>query len=139
MITKEQWKVIEAALTAPYRIMKFRCDGYQIAAQVLALKSMKLVIAVFVNGDIDGSWPDSEDERCTKFWQKKSKYMLSAVQRKKALLASKDKRLSKENRNFFRENAEKKFEYWQPYFETPGAFCRNIRKTCKEIELIKEK
>lgn len=136
-LNDKQWKVIEALLSFPLGKVKLQCDGYEVVATVRPLKdSMKLVVAVFVGGRIEGKWGQDEDPRCTKFWQKKTKYLLPPAQRKKAMLASRSRNLSKADRDFFKQNAERTYEFWQPYWEKPSAFLRNIRKTCAEIEFI---
>lgn len=141
-ITDKQWKLIELLISMPLGSVKLKCDNYIVNAVVKPLNDGKprrgihLVVAIFVDGEMKGSWAEQDDERCKKFWRKKIRHLLEPNLRKKALLASEDRSLPREERKFYKENAEKTFEVWQPYWETPGAFCRHIRKTCNEIELM---
>jgi len=134
-LSKPQWEVIEKSLAYPFGAVNLRCDGYEIAAHVQQSK-MKLFVMVYVDGEFKGAWLDGKDDRCIKFCQKKIKHILNSSEKKKALEASRMRSLSKEDRAMFKEAAEKNFEYWVPYWTSPKAFCRHIRKTCKSIEII---
>ena len=135
-LSKNQWQAFEEALQVPCISHKLMCDGYEITVQVQIMKGMKLVVAVFVDGEIKGSWLNGKDERCLKFYRKITKYLLKPAERKAALKASQNRRLCKTDRDYFKENAEKTFEYWLPYWSTAWAFGRHIRKTCQSIEVI---
>lgn len=135
-LSKAQWMAIEEFLSIPFGHAKLKCDGFEITAQVRPLKGMRLVVAVFVNGHMKGAWLDGKDERCIKFYQKKTKHLLKADERKQALANSKNRYVNKVDRAFFKHHAEAMYEYWLPYWTSPRTFCRHIQKTCQSIEFI---
>ena len=134
-LSKEQWKEIESALDHSFGRVKLKCDGYDITA-VVETSKMKLHVMIYIDGRFEGKWLDGEDERCIKFCQCKKRRVLRGEVRKKAIVNSANKRLGKEMRAMFKRHLEDSIVWWTPFWTSPKAFCRHIRKTCTQIELI---
>ncbi|SOD42308.1 hypothetical protein [Nitrosovibrio sp. Nv4] len=136
-LTKDQWQKIETELSSPYGNVKLRCDGYEITASIQRLKPLQSCIAVYVDGWIKGEWMNGKDERALKFYCEKKRFLWSVQNRSEAKKKLLNRRLGKFLKDFYKKMVESSFSVWEPYWTSPKAFCRHIRKTCQSIELVK--
>ena len=135
MITKEQWEEIEKTLSYPYQSVKLRCDGYEVHA-VVKSDNMKLVIVLYIDGWMKGEWLKDESEMGVKFFDRKTKYLSKPKERAGAFKQMNNKRLPSDLRAIFKRIYEAKYSYFSPVWTSARSFCRHIRKTCNEIELM---
>ncbi|OGS90834.1 MAG: hypothetical protein A2Z95_06095 [Gallionellales bacterium GWA2_60_18] len=135
-ISKEQWKEIEARLSNIMGRVELVCDGYRVNAVVESSK-MRLYVAVYVNGEIKGSWADGKGEIPQKFCQATKRYLYSATKRAKAKKAAARRGVGADLRKWYTGVAESSIVSWMPWWTNSKAFCRHIRKTCTSIELVK--
>lgn len=136
-VTKEQWIAIESYLSGPLSTVGLRCDGYTVTAQVRLLSPLKYGILIFVNGECKaGEWMKGDTEEARKFLFESKRYLYSAEDRKRATKALKQRRLDPVLRKLY-EGTLKQLSSWYPYWTSPKAFCRHLRKTCTEIEVIR--
>lgn len=79
-MTKEEWKEVERNLSSPYGRAKFKIDGYtvDVVVEKESPKSLKYVLAVFVDGAIKGKWLVNDCDIRRKFYYKCTKSNLSA-------------------------------------------------------------
>lgn len=135
-ISKEQWAEIETQLTGIMGRVELLCDGYKVNA-CIERSGMKLVIAVYVNGEIKGSWCDGKGEIPQKFCQVKKRYLYPASKRAVAAKAAKRRGMDADSRKWYTSIAERNIKTWMPWWTNSKAFCRHIRKTCTSIEIVK--
>lgn len=57
-MTKEDWKNVERQLAVTYGHIKLKIDGYEVTVNVEPRKNLKVVLAVYVNGEIQTKWMD---------------------------------------------------------------------------------
>lgn len=136
-LTKDQWQQVEKELSYPFGNVKFICDGFDIAAVVKQIKPLKHVIEIYVNDHIKGSWYMGDFEESKKFWCPKTLWLYKAPARAEAKKKLTNRRLDTWHKDFYKNIAESHKVMYSPHWSTPSAFCRNIRKTCTSIELIK--
>lgn len=134
-ITDEQWEKIEKALSYPYQSVKLRCDGYEVHA-VVKSDNMKLVIVLYIDGWMKGEWLKDESEMGVKFFDRKTKYLSKPKERASAFKQMNNKRLPSDLRAIFKRIYESQYSYFSPVWTSARSFCRHIRKTCNEIELM---
>lgn len=137
MLTKEQWKQIETALSFDFGRAELRCDGFLVHADVQYAGPLKQVIRVYVDGVIKGAWYRGENDEPKKFWREQKQYLYRKNQRDAWLKESKRRRFSPEHRQWCAANAEASISTWTPEWNTPSSFCRHLRKTCTSMEIVK--
>lgn len=135
-LTKEQWKEIEEQLSSSYGRVELRCDGYEITADMQKLKNLRYCIAVYVDGVIKGEWMKGEHVIPLKFHREKKIFLYPEKMRSDAEKKLANRRLDKVLRGFYEERL-RHISFWDPYWTSPSAFCRHIRKTCQSIEIVK--
>lgn len=135
-LTKEQWKEIEGQLSSPYGRVELRCDGYEITADMQKLKNLRYCIAVYVDGVIKGEWMTGRHVIPLKFHRERKMFIHSQKTRSEAKKKLANRRLDKVSRGFY-EGCLRHTSFWDPYWTSPSAFCRHIRKTCISIEIVK--
>lgn len=69
-MTEQDWKAVESKLLHPYGYAKLMVDGYRIDLQLQPETAFKNVIAVYINGEIQGKWLTSDCEERRRFFQK---------------------------------------------------------------------
>jgi hypothetical protein len=134
-LNKQQWEDVKQQLSSSYGRCYLLCDGYVVCASIQRNK-MKLVVAVYVNGDIKGSdhWSgsDSDIEQmgdiARKFWNLKS-------------MGRPVKEIAKWEKIYGKREAKKmgiyrRHCYTMPYFSAPGTFITHLKKHNESIELV---
>lgn len=137
MPTKEQWLEIEKQLSGWYGQVELLCDGYKVVAVVERKSALKYVVVVYVNGFIKGEWFKGEAEEAKKFHCPKKHYLYKPSARNEAKLKLKSRRLHASMKDFYKNVTESATTLWYPYWTDPKAFCRQLRKTCTSIEVVK--
>lgn len=135
-LSKQRWDEIETNLSRQFGAVTLKCDGYQVTAVVQSYQ-MRLHVMIYIDGEFQGKWLDGKDERCTKFYRYKKKYIFSAEKRRRAHVLAQKEKFDPETRAMFKRHTEAFIEQWVPYWTSPAAFCRHIRKTCTDIEFIR--
>lgn len=136
-MTKEQWAMIEAELSKFYGSVHLRCDGYEVKAGVENVAPFKQGIVVYVNGWIKGEWMTGEAEEAKKFHRPVCRYLCSAKQRDEAKKKAKIRCMDPVVREIWERRASASVTSWAPWWNNAKTFCRHIRKTCSDIEIVK--
>ncbi|WP_153116048.1 hypothetical protein [Rhodocyclus tenuis] len=137
-ISKEQWAKIEEQLSLPWGRVEIKCDGYAVTACVSrdSKTSMRYHVAIYVDGYMRGEWFKGEAEEAKKFCRPVSRPVLTGKLRQLYERLSKSRALPAAERKRNVEALNQKHTYWTPTFPNGKAFCRHIRKTCTDIELM---
>lgn len=138
-VTKEQWAEIERNLSGPFGEVSLICDGYQVTAQIQSIAPLKQGIVIFVNGVSKGEWFKGEAEEARKFLCAKTRHIFNAKDREHAQAQLK-RRFIKSDQSLSRhynDVVNDTLTHWYPYWTSAKAFCRHLRKTCTEIEVVK--
>jgi len=63
--TDRQWNDVEVRLSHAFGSAKFKCDGFDVTAQVTPVGKLRYGIALYVNGSFLGKWitEDCEERR----------------------------------------------------------------------------
>jgi hypothetical protein len=136
-LSKEQWTDIERELSGVYGRVELLCDGYKVNAVIKQKTALKFVITVYVDGVIKGEWFRGEAEEAKKFHCATKYYAYKAAARAEAKTKLKSKRLHASLKDHYKHVAEASTTFWFPYWTSPKAFCRHLRKTCQSISIVK--
>lgn len=130
-MTKEEWQYVERELSAPYGYVKLKIDGYEVTVNVEPEKNLKYVLAVYVDGKIKMKWIDEDCDIRKKFFQKHTKSLLTAKDKKK---------LSRE-RKAVRDAVQKKmqYDYYSPWWTSFRSMKSHFIKNNSDIELLEDK
>lgn len=133
-MTAEEWKDVEISLTSPFGRAKFKIDGYtvDVVVEKESPKSLKYVLAVFVDGAIKGKWLVNDCDIRRKFFYKCTRSHLSAKYKN----SSEFKRLCKKMREEIIRMST--YEYYSPYFKSFRTLKNHFIRNNTSIELIKE-
>jgi hypothetical protein len=137
MLTKDQWRSIETALSFQFGLAKLRCDGYDVSAQVHYFGPLRQKITVYVNGVIEGKWYRGETEEPKKFWRPSKRHLHAKAQREAYLKESRRRGMSAGLKKWYEEAARASITTWSSEWSTPASFCRNLRKTCTDVQIVK--
>jgi hypothetical protein len=137
MLSKEDWQKIETQLSHSFGEVKLMCDGYEITAQVQRKTALKYVVVVYVNGQINGEWMKGEAEEAKKFHRAQKHFLYKPKARALAREKLKSRRIHPSLKDHFKHVVEASTMLWYGYWPEPAAFCRQLRKTCTSIEIIK--
>ncbi|MEY4591528.1 MAG: hypothetical protein RIR18_423 [Pseudomonadota bacterium] len=136
-VTKEQWAQIEEQLSYGYGRVELKADGFDVVATIMNVDKLRQGIVVYVNGFIKGEWVNGEAEEARKFHRESKSFVWGVSERKEWLKLSKMRHLSKEDRKRYADNAERTNSIWKYDWTSAKSFCRHIRKTCTDIEVVK--
>ena len=132
-LNKVQKLLVIEQLSSQFKTVRLICDGYEISLKLERYK-MKLIIGIYINGQINGSWfTKPEDHPEAKFLPIKKKARFSPTQ-KKEIIKTCGKRNALKHFPHLNEVCEIKF----PYFNTAGSAIAHLIKVSKSIELITE-
>lgn len=125
-MTANDWKNVEEKLNRYYSV-QLSIDNYDVMLSIIT-HGMRLDIAVYVNGCIDGSDIVNDTDIRRKFYQKHVTSVLTA----------KDKKLmrgiSKAKRKEIEENS--KFYWYEPYWQSFRSLKRHLVQNNTSIELV---
>lgn len=129
-MTKEDWQCVEQKLSDPYGYIKLKIDGYEVTVNVEPEKNLKYVLAVYIGGKIKMDWLAKDCEIRLKFYQKHTKSILTAKEKKK---------LNRE-RKAVREAVQKRmqYDYYLPYWTSFRSMKSHFIKNNALIELAEE-
>ena len=126
------WEKVENKLSYPFGRVKFRIDGHDVVIMVEqeGPKSLKFVLAVYVDGYIKGEWLTNDCEIRRKYYCKRTKSLLTKDFRK----SPEFKRMKKNEQ----EEWIKKYtyEYYSPYFTSFKTLKAHFIKNNDSIELV---
>lgn len=131
-MTATDWEKVENKLSYPFGGVKLRIDGHDISVMVEkeSPKSLKYVLAVYVDGYIKGEWLVNDCEIRRKFYCKRTKTLLPKGFRKSPILKRMKK---KEQEEWIKEHV---CEYYIPYFSSFKMLKAHLTKNNDSIELI---
>lgn len=137
-MTPQDWKDIEQALGHPYGRARLRADGKVISLVVERGKGLRYVVAVYVDGFIDGKKmtrpePDAVER---KFWRARRHYLHSAKIRAEYAAQAKRRGMPPEIKASYARHAEASFEMLYPTWPDAKSLCRHLRKTCAQVERL---
>lgn len=131
-MTATDWEKVENKLSYPFGGVKLRIDGHVIDVMVEkeGPKSLKYVLAVYVDGYIKGEWLTNDCDIRRKFYYKSTRSLITAKMRNSPEL----KKLKKAQK----EELEKKYQYetFYPYFTSFKTLKAHLTKNNDSIELI---
>lgn len=87
-MTAEDWKQIEKRLSYGYGNVKLKIDGYDITL-LSTIEKMKVYIAIYVNGEINGKWVAEDCEIRRKFYFKRKCCVVKNAEMKKRKISKK--------------------------------------------------
>lgn len=131
-ITKEQWKEIEQSLSNDmYISVRFEYKGFELSIQRLRIKENKLVLRVFINDEMKGSWfvdaiNGKESEVSTIFkdvYKEVSKALYSPTYIKRL-----EKNIGKRKLKELIPDLHERHSYWLPDFSKASVLCRQYKK-----------
>ncbi len=128
-MTEKQWNAAEGRLGIPCAMITLKVDGYRIDIQT-QLDKMKLVLAVYVNGEIRLDWGSTDCEIRRKFYFGEKRTLLSRKQREDL----------KKEKKAIQKAVKEKMEYkvYTPYWNSFRSLKRHLIKNCTSIELWEE-
>ena len=130
MLTKEQ-KAFAIRELETYNHVQLKCDGYDISLKIQRHK-MKLVVGIFVNGTIKGTW-------CTEHAEHpEAKYLAPYfVSKYKPSFKAKILKLYGKRRAYKEHpDLDDKYEYRLPYFANPTKAINHLIKVSDSIGLL---
>lgn len=131
-MTATDWEKVENKLSYPFGVVKLRIDGHTINVMVEkeGSKSLKYVLAVYVDGYIKGEWITNDCEIRRKFYYKRTKSLLTKDFRKSSVF----KRMKKKEQEEWIEKY--RYEYYSPYFSSFKTLKAHFTKNNNSIELV---
>lgn len=135
-ITKEQWADIETRLSTPFGRVEFKADGYALVAAVRGMGGLKQAVVVYVDGVMKGEWVKGGCPEADKFCRPQRRWVWKTKARDMAKAILKKRKLDPALRDHYTSVATAQLTTWLPYWTSPAAFCRHLRKTCAEIDLV---
>lgn len=122
---------IKESLCGPYGYIKLRADGHELKAEWrrTSARSMTFGVALFVDGWIKGENLKTESEIGAKFYPLRTRCLIPA------------KELEKYRKSFGKRAMEdfkrrSTYQYREPSFRSAGALIAQLKKTCKQVEII---
>lgn len=130
-MSKEEWDDVEMLLSYPYGgKAELLIDGYRITIIVAQEKPLKYVFVVYIDGKLNSEWILKDCEIRRKFFQKHTKSLLTAQDKK---------RLSKERKEVREAIIKKNTYYWySPYWNSFRSLKSHFIKNNKNIVWLKE-
>lgn len=131
-MTATDWEKVENKLSYPFGGVKLRIDGHDIDVMVVkeGPKSMKYVLAVYVDRYIKVEWITNDCEIRRKFYYKRTKSLLTKDFRKSSVFKHMKK---KEQEEWIKKYT---YEYYSPYFSSFKTLKAHFTKNNDSIELV---
>ncbi|MCY7558237.1 MULTISPECIES: hypothetical protein [Paenibacillus] len=127
-ITPQDWKDIEKKLHDFYDRVELICDGYYVSLVLRRYGQFRNVIAVYVNGVIEGKWWIEDCEERRRFFCPRTKDMMT--KKDKADLKKISKKMLKEM------EAKSKYTHYEPYWSSFRLLKSHLIKNNKVIEMV---
>lgn len=128
-MTNEDWNYVRDNVRL-FNYVELLCDGHSVSLKEERLRN-KIVIAVYVDGFIKGSWLSHDCDIRRKFMRPVTKYAYSKKFRDDML-----KIFGKRQYNKNRGKYEAKRTYYLPYWHNINSLIRHLQNNCNSIELI---
>lgn len=131
-MTATDWEKVENKLSYPFGGVKLRIDGHDISIMVekASPKSLKYVLAVYVDGYIKEEWFTSDCDIRRKFYCKRTKSLLTKDYRKSPVFKRMKK---KEQEEWIKKHV---YVYYSPYFSSFKMLKAHFTKNNDSIDLI---
>ncbi len=129
-MTTAEWKKVEEELHSLFGSVKLKCDDYMVTIALERYNQFKNVLAVYVNGEIKGSWYTEDCEERRRFFQPNMKSILSPKAKTSLKKLPKKMKADFENRS--------RYVFYSPYWRSFGSLKTHLIKNNKVIELIQE-
>ena len=126
-MTKQEWIDAEKKIDF-WNWIELDCDGYKINFHESRIKS-KIVISLYVNGEIKGEWFNKDCEERKRFYQEhKSRFYKSRLQEARM------RKLAKNVGHEFRSH----YSYWTMHWSSFKSLKAHLIKNNKEIKWLNE-
>lgn len=130
-LTKEQWADIEKKLSGVFGMVDLLVDGHTITLSIQRLK-MQLVIVVYVDGEIKGSWFTEEgNELVRRFYCPHQHYFLPAK------IRARYKKMAKKWPDIYAEHG-RTYTTHSIYWKSFPRLKAHLIKNNENIELVEE-
>ncbi|MFH1027797.1 MAG: hypothetical protein V1791_07335 [Pseudomonadota bacterium] len=130
-MTKEDWAMVEKALSGTYGFAKLQVDGHAVTFERRLVTKNRLGIVTFVDGKFNFEWVSPKtDHPEQRFLRRKSELFYKPKER--AEYAKWSKRLRKD----CCFDIDKKFHFFTMTWPSATAIRRHYQKTFQNIELI---
>lgn len=126
-VTVEDWKNIEQELIRLYNRVVLICDGYDLTLVLERHGQFRNVIAIYVNGVVEGRWIMEDCEERRRFFCPKTKRVYSEKK-----LAG----IKKLSRKLYKELAAARYTCYEPYWSSFRAMKSHLIKNNKNIEMM---
>lgn len=131
-MTKDDWKQVEEALKSFFSPAHLKADDYEITLVLVRVGPYKNKIMVYIGGQFQGKWLETDCEERRRFMQRKVRSLLSSKQ--KADFKKLTKRQQKElNERYHNLN----FETYSPQWSSFGALKKHLMANNQNLALIK--
>lgn len=126
-MTTKDWELVRRRCTL-WRHAKMKADGYELSLTEARLKN-KVYILIYVDGKVDYSLTDTDNEVRRKFFWKRSRSFYSR-EYIKGMEKLQGKRACKA------EGIYRKIEMWFPYWASFSRLKSHFKKNCDALELV---
>lgn len=134
-LTKEQWALIERALSSPFGRVSLRVPGHELTIEVRCIGKLRYAPCVFVDGWAKGEWLHPADHPIGKrFYQlhtrllvPKAKAEANFKKLKRCFPAAEARRMS---------GIGVTYQWRSRHWSTPKTLCTHLRKNEPEISLV---
>lgn len=134
MMNKEHWQYVKDQLSVPYGRVELKIDGYAVTLAVRAIKPLKYVIMVYVDGVCRGEWSKGEADESKRFCRPVVHALYSPAKKKAALSGLK----KKSDIQYITDalSLNKTFTFWDVTWPTFAPLKRHLLANNKSIELV---
>lgn len=127
---KEDWEKAKSRLRAPLGRVDLLCDGYSVTLVNECISMFRNGIAVYVNGEIRGSWFVQDCEERRRFIPQKETSLMSRKQ-----IAAYNK-MPKKDRGLLKKFREKTFTAYQTHWTNWQALVKHFEANNAGIRLV---
>lgn len=144
-ISKEQWAKILATAKTNWFSLEFSLRGYAIQVCRKQISESRTVLAVFINGKIEGRWSkdlneinaeDALDSVLVQVWFHRFKALYKRAQLQHLVKLKKSLGVKRFKEIYGPDPQKAGFTYLIPYFSTASTLVRQFRKI-EGLELVK--
>ena len=127
---KEDWEKAKSRLRAPLGQVDLLCDGYSVTLVNECISMFRNGIAVYVNGEIRGSWFVQDCEERRRFIPQKETSLMTRKQ-----IAAYNK-MPKKDRGPLKKFREETFTAYQTHWTNWQALVKNFEANNADIRLV---
>ncbi len=129
-MTKEDWDKVKETLERLYCSVELKIDGYKITLRLERVSPYKNVIAIYIDGKMNGKWLMEDCEERRRFLWKREKSVISNK------VKNDIKKLPKKQQKYLLSEYDKKYAYYYPYFISFSTLKKQLISNNQNIELI---